>query len=233
MCRVVSIVVVLALLAGTGCGGAAHRADPAAAQPRRASGPAPQARPALARPRDDRALAAAALLAPGDLRGWSPHPAAAPDLRCASRPFRTARAKATSDRFVREETVVQESVAVFRTTAASRRAFARLNSPASMGCLKRNVRRRMSEHVEGVVSRPQVVRVDASGPTIHAIRFASTAESQIGTVHGVIDAVHVRVGRGIGALLVVSGPALVTDEGYDAIVAAFRRRLDGALGGDG
>jgi hypothetical protein len=106
----------------------------------------------------------------------------------------------------------------------------RLNSPQSTECLRRNARIRMSEQTEGPASRPRLIRVETVGRRARALRFVATAPSQLGLVEGLIDAVHVRVGRGIGALAIVSGPAPVGEALYDDLVAAFRRRLHGALG---
>lgn len=192
---------------------------------------APAATPEQPERRGPQALAAGALVRLGEASPrWTERKARRPDLRCASRPFEAARATAATDRFELDETSVQESVAVFSDEAASRRAYARLNSDTSMSCLRQRARRRMAEQTEGPPTRPEVTRAESLGKWGVATRLSATGPSQIGTVRGIIDAVHARVGRGVGALMIVSGPGVVSEELYEDVVAEFKRRLDEALG---
>ncbi len=178
----------------------------------------------------DRALVASALVQRTDFsEQWEESSVPAPDLRCSSAPFRTAASSAASHRLQLQDTTFQELVGVFGTPAASRAAYARLNSPASMACLRHNARVRMSERTEGEASRPELVRAEPVGRWGKAVRLRATGPSQVGVVHGTIDAVHVRVGRALGALMIVSGPAAVSETRYEQIVAAFTRRLHDAL----
>jgi len=177
-----------------------------------------------------RSIAETALLQLADLPADWHARSRPPDLRCPSSPFRAADARAASSAFLEENTGIQESVGVFRTAAASRRAFARLNSPASMACVRRNARREMSEQTAGEASRPALARVESLGRWVTVSRFTATSASQIGIVSGVIDAVHARVGRGVGALVIASGLGPVRDELYDDVIAAFTRRLRQAFG---
>jgi hypothetical protein len=230
MRRVVSFVSLLAtvsVLAGCGENHATSAGSGRVAPATTATHPAAHPHPRLS----DRALAGGALVRVADLApGWRRFGAAIPDLRCSSRPFQAAHAGATTERLTLENTSIQERVEVFSSVAASRKAFARLNDPVSIACLRRTAYVRMSEQTEGPPTRPQLARTESLGSSGRAIRFTATAPSQIGVVHGVIDAVHVRVGRGVGALAIVSGPTIVSEEAYEAVVAAFQRRLRAALG---
>lgn len=221
------VVIALSLLGG--CGeDAATTVPPAAETTLRDERPAKPASPA---PRGDRALAASAVLRRADLSsGWGDSKASVPDLRCSSRPFRSALAKVDSRLLELEQTSVQETVAVYRTPAEGRRAFGRLNSDPSIECLRRRARARMSKQTEGPPTRPEIARAESVGRWGAAMRFTSEGPSQVGTVRGIIDAVHVRVGRGVGALLIASGPSAPAGEVYEEVVAAFRERLDDAFG---
>jgi len=187
--------------------------------------------PPARRATGDRGLAVAALVHLEDLpRGWGRQAPDRGEPRCRSNPFGGARAHTSSDRFVLHNTSFQESVAVFGSTAASRRALKRLDAPRSIACLRRTMRDRVTEQAEAPASPPELMRQEALGGDGLAMRFQALAPSQVGVVSGVIDALHLRVGRGVGALAIVSGPTTVTEAEYEAIVAIFERRLHGAFG---
>lgn len=231
MSRIVASSVVLlfatAVLCACGAAGSAGgRARPVAAPARAARQAAP---PAGAE--SERAHVRSALVRLADLRtGWRAQRAFESDLRCRSRPFRGARARVVSGRFVSDNASFEETVAIFHDAGESRRALARLDTRGSIACLARIARERMSEQAEGPASRPQLARTESIGADGRALRFVATAPSQVGVVHGVIDAVHLRAGRAVGALLVVSGPQVVSEDVYEGVVALFARRLHAALG---
>jgi hypothetical protein len=178
----------------------------------------------------DGTLARQALVQLGDLpTGWGAQ-APVPQLRCDVDPYAGAHAVARSPRLIVGNTGVQETVAVFRTAAASGRAFGRINAPASMGCLRRDARRQMAAEAEGVASPLELARVEQLGRWGRATRFTATAPSSIGIVSGSIDAVHLRVGRGLAALVIVSAFKPLRDELYERVVAVLSRRLRAELG---
>jgi hypothetical protein len=232
---VASLISLLFAAAGlSACGGAGptsagSRAASARTQPSRTQ-PSRHAPPAGGK-RGERALAHAALVRLADLsRPWREQQAFRSGLRCRSQPYRGARLRVSSGRFVQDNASFQETVAIFRDAAGSRRALARLDSRGSLACLVRTARQQMSDQAEGPATVPQLVRSEPIGRAGKALRFTATAPSQVGEVRGVIDAVHVRAGRGVGALLVVSGPQIVRDDVYDQVMTLFARRLHAALG---
>lgn len=224
-----SVVLLIATAAVCACGAARPassrtRPVPAAARPVHHA-PPPTGE------RGEQALVRSAFVRLADAGyGWREQQAFAPNLRCRSGPFRGARARASSGRFVGDNASFEEIVAVFRDAGESRRALARLDARASIACLARTARERMTEQAEGTATRPQLERSEAIGADGMALRFVATAPSQFGIVHGVIDAVHMRAGRGVGALLIVSGPRVVSEDVYERVVALFSRRLRAALG---
>jgi len=184
------------------------------------------------RPPATRAELARTLVRLDDLpSGWEEQRASGSILRCGSvRPFRAARRIVSSQRFQRENYGVQETVAVFRTAAASRAAMARLNARTATECLRRHVRRSMSEQLEAQASRPELVRIDSLDGGGRASRFTATTYTQAGPFQGYVDAVHLRVGRSVAALLLVAGPEPLSEELYDDVVAVAERRLRDAFG---
>ncbi|HMJ01643.1 MAG TPA: hypothetical protein VK506_01805 [Conexibacter sp.] len=226
---IVGVLVAVAAVAVGGCGeertaGERDRTSSAATAPREER-PAEQA---TSVPPDARTLPKRALVQLADLpSGWGRELTSVPDLRCSLRPFAKARTAAT--RYRQGRTAVQETVGIFPTAAASRRSYALLNARSSMDCVRRNARRRMSEQAQGPASRPEVARVDPLGRWGKAIRLISSVATQIGKTGGYIDVVHVRVGRGVAALVILSGPRVVDEVVYEDVVAALERRLRDAL----
>ncbi len=215
------VLVLLATAALSACGGAGGDDGGTAAATTAAPPPAPTHV-------GDRALARRALVRRADFPDeWVQQGAPATDLRCdGTDPFVGARALVGSKRIVLDDVGVQETVAVFPTVAATRRAYGRINSRAALRCLHRDVRRRVSKEAEGPAKPLSLVRVEAfGGGAGRAMRFTTTATSSYGLVQGYIDAVHLRAGRMLGALVIVSGLSILDEDVYEHAVSLFARRL--------
>jgi len=217
----------LALAALAGCGGAGD--DPGsgtAGGAAAASGASTAASPAPAA-LDARALARRALIRLSDFPyRWRQESAPVTDLRCdGTDPFVGASTLVGSRRIVLGDTGIQETVAVFPTAAASRRAYVRINSRTALRCLRRDARQRVTEEAEGPARPLQLARVEPLGKHGKAMRFTTTAISSYGVVSGYIDAVHLQAGRMLGALVIVSGLSLPDEDVYERTVGLFRRRL--------
>jgi len=217
----VALAVALPLAA---CGSAGERPVGAAAA-RTAPAPAPAT--------GDTARAKRALIRLSDLgRGWHAQAGKVRRLHCTDvEPFAGATALVRSPRLIRGRLGTQERIAIFRSTGAARHALRRLDTPAASRCLRREVRRHASEEAGGPAGPARLVRSDRLGPASQAARYVSTTVGVYGRVATVIDAVHVRVGRAIAAILVVSGgPAPLEASGYEQLRALATRRLQVALG---
>lgn len=225
----VGVVLVVLLLAGllSACGDEHGSAGGAATGTTTAA-----ATPAPRPPESARTIARAALVSLDDFPvGWGRADVPVPDVRCGDlNPYAGARAISGSQRILLDQTGVQETVAVFASDGASRRGFARINAPGAMRCLRQDVRREMSTEAGGQASPLQIARVERLGRWGRATRLSATAPSSIGQVTGSIDAVHMRVGRGLGALVIVSGLGPVDDALYARVLKLFSRRLHAALG---
>jgi hypothetical protein len=75
-----------------------------------------------------------------------------------------------------------------------------------------------------------VVRIERLGPAATARRYISSSVSSYGKVIGYIDAVHVRAGRAVAALVLVSGPTPPETDLYEHVVQLAPRRLQTTLG---
>jgi hypothetical protein len=223
-----SLRVVLVLLVVTtavaACGNAGDGDDGATVATTTSS--QPQTRPA-APSADDVAWAKQALVRLTDLpQGWSEQRGNVTRLNCGSfEPFRGSSALVRSPRLTLEHAGVQERIALYRTVAAARRALARLDSDRAADCLRRELRRHVSEEAGAPAGPAKLVRVDRLGRTAHATRYMSTSVSNYGKVIGYIDAVHALQGRAVAALVFVTGPARPNEELYDDVVAVVMRRL--------
>ena len=227
VCTVVGVVLAALLLVGCGDEGPSA-STPADAPPRtqRSDDPAAE-RPASG----DRGLARAALVRLDDLpSGWGEIPTPLPNLRCgAADPFRGAAVVVASNRLALETTGIQETVAVYRTEAASRRAYARINSRAALACLRRNVRQDMSEEAAAPASPPRLVRSGAVGRSARAMRYVADIPNAAGTMHGYIDAVHARSGRAVAGLVIVAGLEPFEEALYERVVTRMTSRLHDTL----
>jgi len=180
----------------------------------------------------DVALAKRALVRRADLPGgWGMDSGTVTKLNCGRlQPFRGASALVRSRRMTQDHAGVQERVAVYPDVASARQALRRLDSSAAAVCLRRELQRRVSEEAGGPASPARLVRAERLGPTATARRYISSSISSYGKVIGYIDAVHVRIGRALGALVFVSGPAPPEVELYDHIVQLAPRRLQAVIG---
>jgi hypothetical protein len=224
------LVVVASSLLG-GCGGDGGSRTSSRAATKRPHATSPRPRDASRRDTSDRALAGGALLQLVDMPSeWGEAPQGMPDLRCGSAdPFRGAVAVVATNRFVYETIGIQETIGVFRDEAASGRAFARINSRPALRCLRRNVRQDMVQQAGAPVARPQLMRAEALGPSARAIRYVAEIANDAGPMHGYIDAVHLRVGRAVGALVIAAGLEPASEELYERVVARMTSRLQRAL----
>jgi len=169
-----------------------------------------------------------ALLRIGDLpTGWRDVPEQSPDLRCTDAPFRGATTTESSDRLTFEAWNIQEVVARFRSDAASRQAFAHLNTPQALACLLHNVRRRIAEEQRSPATAPKMMRTEPLARDGRAFRFVSRTTREFGTVKSFIDAVHLRAGRRIAALLIVAGNKPLDEALYQDVVDRIGKRLRG------
>jgi hypothetical protein len=163
-------------------------------------------------------------------KGWREDDGTVTRLRCGSfDPYESATAVMRSKRLTHARSGVQERIALYADDAAARRGLTRLDSPTAAACLRREVRRRVSEEAGGPATPAELVRVDRLGPAAHARRYVSSSISSYGKVVGYIDAVHLRVGRAVGALVFVSGPTPPDESLYDDVVDAVSRRLQATL----
>jgi hypothetical protein len=182
--------------------------------------------------RSDLALAQGALVRLADLPdGWTEDRGTVTRLHCgAFHPFRGASALVRSTRLTQEHSGVQERIAVFPSAAIARRELVRLDSRTAAGCLRREVRRRVSEEAGGPAGPAELVRAERLGRGAQARRYVSTSVSSYGKVVGYIDAVHVLTGRALAALVFVSGPTPPDEALYDRVVKLVSRRLQTTLG---
>jgi hypothetical protein len=180
----------------------------------------------------DAALAERSLVRLADLPdGWSESGGTVTKLQCGTlQPFRGASALVRSKRLTHDHYGVQERVAVYPTTAAARAALRRLDSPTAADCLRRELRRHVSDEAGGPASPARLVRAERMGPSSTTRRYISISVSSYGKVIGYIDAVHVRLGRALAALVFVSGPAPPEVALYERIVQIAPRRLQATLG---
>ncbi|MFL5817037.1 MAG: hypothetical protein ACJ76L_05485 [Conexibacter sp.] len=232
MSRSIGVVLVMLLVAMTvaACGGAGD--DGAArtvATTTARTQPAPKDTGANV---SDVALAKRSLVRVADLPdGWSEAPGAVTRLQCGTlQPFRGASALVRSKRLTQEHLGVQERVAVYPSVAAARAALRRLDSQTAADCLRRELQRHVSEEAGGPASPARLVRAERMGKTGTTRRYISESVSSYGKVIGYIDAVHVRLGRALGALVFVSGPEPPEIPLYERIVQIAPRRLQAALG---
>jgi hypothetical protein len=229
--RSIGVVLVMLLVAAVvaACGGAGG--DGAGG----ATATTARTQPAAARTTadvSDTALATRALVRLADLpQGWIEDRGTVTRLQCGTlQPFRGASALVRSKRLTDEHLGVQERVAVFATVAAARDALRRLDSRTAANCLRRELRRHVSDEAGGPASPAQLVRAERLGPTATARRYISSSVSSYGKVIGYIDAVHVRIGRALAALVLVSGPAPPDVDLYEHVAQLAPRRLQTALG---
>jgi len=229
-----SIGVVLVLLrvaaAVAACGGARDDSagTTAAATPPRTQ-PAPSGTDVAT---SDVTIAERSLVRLADLPdGWSESGGTVTRLQCGTlQPFRGASALVRSKRLTYQHYGVQERVAVYPDQAAARAALRRLDSRIAAGCLRRELQRHVSEEAGGPASPARLVRAERTGPTATTRRYISVSVSSYGKVIGYIDAVHVRIGRALAALVFVSGPAPPEVPLYERIVQIAPRRLQTTLG---
>jgi len=180
----------------------------------------------------DAALAKRALVRRSDLpKEWRVDGGTVTRLRCGDfQPFGGASLLVRSKRFTHEHLGVQERVALYATAEAARDALRRLDSRTGVDCLRRELRRHVREEAGGPARPARMVRVDRLGPTATARRYISSAISSYGLVIGYIDAVHVRVGRALAALVLVSGPTPPEEALYEHVVQLAPKRLETVLG---
>jgi hypothetical protein len=180
----------------------------------------------------DLTLAKRALVRLDDLPGgWTEDGGTVTRLRCgAFHPFLGASALVRSTRLTQDHSGVQERIAVFPSAAIARRELVRLDSRTAAGCLRREVRRRVSEEAGGPAGPAELVRAERLGPGAQARRYVSTSVSSYGKVVGYIDAVHVVAGRSLAALVFVSGPSPPDEALYERVVEIVSRRLQSTLG---
>jgi hypothetical protein len=180
----------------------------------------------------DAALATRALVRLADLpHGWAEERGTVTRLQCGTlQPFGGARALVRSKRLTHDHLGVQERVALYATVAAARNALRRLDSRTAANCLRRELQRHVSEEAGGPASPATLVRLERLGPTATARRYISSSVNSYGKVIGYIDAVHVRIGRALAALVFVSGPAPPDEVLYEHVAQLAPKRLQTALG---
>jgi hypothetical protein len=229
--RSVGVVLVMLLVAAAvaACGGASgdQTAGPTATTAR--TQPAATRAPADV---SDEALATRALVRLADLpRGWTEERGTVTRLQCGTfQPFSGAKALVRSKRLTHDHYGVQERVAVYATVAAARDALRRLDSGTAANCLRRELRRHVSEEAGAPASPARLVRMERLGPTATARRYISSSVNQYGSVIGFIDAVHVRIGRALAALVFVSGPSPPDVDLYEHVAQLAPKHLQTALG---
>ena len=230
MTRSLGVVLVMLLVATSvaACGDARDGGDGSAV----ATTGAPQRAPPRSRQSaSDVTLAKRALVRITDFpESWREESGTATKLRCALDPYEGATAFVRSRRLTFERSNVQEQVALYATEAAARRALRRLDSRAATGCLRREMRRRMSEESGGPAGPAELVRAERLGPQAHARRYVSTSVSSYGRVDGCVDAVHIRVGRALAAVAFVSRPGPPDEALYSRVVALVSDRLQTTIG---
>jgi hypothetical protein len=182
-------------------------------------------------PVNDVARAERALVSLADMpQGWSEQTGNVTRLHCGGfEPFRGSSALVRSRRLTLDHAGVQERIALYPTVAAARRALARLDSDRAAACLRRELRRHVSEEASAPAGPAKLARIDRLGPRAHATRYISTSVNQYGKVIGYIDAVHALQGRVLAALVFVTGPARPDEELYNDVVGLALRRLRATL----
>jgi hypothetical protein len=228
--RVVLVTLILAT-ALAACGNAGDGGDRSDARTAAATTSTPPQRIPTP-PANDVTRAKRALVSLADMpQEWSEQAGNVTRLRCGSfEPFRGSSALVRSQRLTLDHAGVQERIALYPTASAARRALARLDSDRATECLRRELRRHVSEEAGAPAGPATLVRVDRLGPRAHATRYTSTSINQYGKVIGYIDAVHTLQGRALGALVFVTGPARPDEELYDDVVGLVLRRLRTTLG---
>jgi hypothetical protein len=220
--RSLGFVIVVLLLALAACGDAGDRGTAATTRTRAVARP----------PASDEARAERALIRLADFpRVWRAERGTLVKIRCGTlKPYDGSIVLLTTRRLTRDHIGVQQRIAVFPSVAGARTGLQRLDSRAAAGCLRRELQRYVSTEAGGPATPPQLARFDRIGPNAQARRYISTAISSFGKVFGSIDAVHVRVGRALVALTLVSGPSPPEAELYDHVVHLVLRRLHAVLG---
>lgn len=228
----VALVLLLVAMAVAACGGAGNdSAGTTVATTTTRTQPAPADTSADAGT-GDVALAEQALVRLADLPdGWTEGRGTVTRLQCGTlQPFRGASALVRSKRLTQDHYGVQERVAIYPDDAAARAALRRLDSRIAAGCLRRELRRHVSDEAGGPASPARLVRAERTGPNSTTRRYISTSVSSYGKVIGYIDAVHVRMGRALAALVFVSGPLPPEEPLYERIAQIAPQRLQAALG---
>lgn len=225
-------VTLLVAMAVAACGGAGR--DGAGTTAATTTARTPPARTDTSAPAGtgDVALAKRSLVRLADLPdGWSESGGTVTRLQCGTlQPFSGASALVRSKRLTLDHYGVQERVAVYPDEAAARAALRRLDSRMAAGCLRRELRRHVSDEAGGPASPARLVRAERTGPSSTTRRYVSESVSSYGKAIGYIDAVHVRMGRALAALVFVSGPLPPEESLYERIVQIAPRRLQATLG---
>jgi len=226
----VVLVMLLVAMAVAACGGAGdENAASTVATTTARRQPAP---PRTSADASDVALATRSLVRLADVPdGWSESGGTVTRLECGRlQPFRGANALVRSKRLTHDHYGVQERVALYPTSAAARAALRRLESHTAVNCLRRELRRHVSDEAGGPASPARLVRAERMGPSSTTRRYISVSVSSYGKAIGYIDAVHVRIGRALAALVFVSGPLPPEEPLYERIVQIAPRRLQATIG---
>lgn len=229
----VVLVLLLVAIAVAACGGAGREGGVGTtAATTTARAPPARTDTSAAAGTGDVALAERSLVRLADLpEGWSEGRGTVTRLQCGRlQPFSGASALVRSKRLTHDHYGVQERVAVYPDEAAARAALRRLDSRIAAGCLRRELRRHVSDEAGGPASPARLVRAERMGPNSTTRRYISISVSSYGKVIGYIDAVHVRMGRALAALVFVSGPTPPEVPLYERIVQIAPRRLQATLG---
>jgi hypothetical protein len=220
---VVGLVMLVVATALTACGDAG-RGDPSRVAT------TTRAPPSTAE-QSDQVRAQRALIRLADMpHEWSEQAGNVTQLNCGRfQPFTGSTALVRSRRLTLEHSGVQERIGLYSSVAAARRALQRLDSRRAATCLRRELRRHVSEEAEAPAGPAELVRAERLGPAANARRYMSTSVGPFGKVVGYIDAVHERVGRALVALVFVSSADPLDEALYEHAVAVVSRRAHSAV----
>jgi len=183
-------------------------------------------------PATDLARARRALIRRADMpRAWITERGAITRLHCGRfQPFRGSTVLLASARITHEEVGVQERIGLYPTVGAAARALRRLDSRRAVACLRRELRRHVSDEAGSPAGPARLARAERLGPHAHARRYASRSVGPYGEVVGYIDDVHERVGRTVVALVLVSSFSPFDEALYERVVSLASRRVQTLLG---
>lgn len=148
-------------------------------------------------------------------------------VRCpAANPWRRARIHVTTRRFLRDNSLIQQSIGVFRDVAAAREMLEVLASAPAQRCFFRALAHELSASVNGAIVRdPKFIREDDTLPETVAKRTEMVMEKGLGPTPVFIDELRTHAGRAVAVTVAVQAGEPIGESVYKTIVSRTLARL--------